>query len=401
MNPFSLYFHIPYCFHKCPYCDFNTYAVANVPDRDYTSALLAELDFRASLLGWKDRSVKTIYFGGGTPSLLSGEIIEKILGFVRGSFAVLPGAEISLEANPGAVILENLELYRRAGVNRISFGAQSFNQQILSNLGRIHSVAQIEEGIELARTAGFDNLNLDLIYGTPGQTLTILKQDIKHALSLSPTHISAYGLTIEKGTPFFERFKRKTLVLPVEDAVVKMMEELCSTLPQKGYEHYEISNFAQPGYEARHNLAYWNGDDYLGIGAGAHSFLAQADSDGRVLARRWSNFALPAKYMREATTQGSAESWKDTLRKRDLVFEYFFLGLRKMSGVSILEFEKKFNRTIDQTYPALLNMLHEQELLEINESQIRLSKKGLMFADSVIENFSEPILDPIKIPSAA
>lgn len=401
MKPFSLYFHIPYCYQKCPYCDFNTYAVAKVPEDDYCAALLSELDFRAQLEAWRGREIQTIYFGGGTPSLLSGSIISKILRYAASAFKLRPGAEISLEANPGATTGDNLAAYREAGVNRISFGAQSFNHEVLSALGRIHSAAQTEESFHLARSAGFENLSLDLIFGCPSQTLDIVKSDIEAAIALSPSHISAYGLTIEKGTPFFERFKRRTLALPAEERVSEMLDLVWNRLPENGYEQYEISNFAKPGLEARHNMAYWNGDDYLGIGAGAHSLLVQSDSDGRPIGKRWSNFALPAKYMSEAAAKGAAESWSDSLRKRDLAFEYFFLGLRKTAGVSLSGFEEKFGKAVEDAYPKLLPMLKEQGLVRKDGDALKLTRQGLLFSDSVLENFSEPNLSPRRGLEAA
>ncbi len=382
MRQFSLYIHIPFCFHKCPYCDFNTYAVSSIPEIDYTAALLSELDYRATHPEWNGRAVQTIFFGGGTPSLFSAEAITRIITTIARIFPVEDRAEITLEANPGTVTTESLKGYRDSGVNRISFGAQSFNGTILKNLGRIHSPEQTAAAVQAAQLVGINNINLDLIYGSPSQTLSDFESDLHAALELKPYHISAYGLTIEKGTEFFTRFKKGQLKLPKEQAVISMFELVNRILPENGFYRYEISNFSLPGKEARHNMAYWNGDDYLGLGAGAHSFCRGVDG------MRWANYALPQKYIEAASTSGKAEAWSEKLTKRDSMFEFFFLGLRKSSGVKLTEFKARFGTTIDDAYPALIEVLLEQDLLRKDNDSLLLSERGLLLADSVIENFA-------------
>lgn len=390
MNPFSLYIHIPFCFHKCPYCDFNAYAVSAVPEKDYVSALLAELDFRASLPEWKARMVQSIYFGGGTPSLFQPASIRKIISAVCKTFPLDENAEISIEANPGTVTAESLAGYKEAGVNRLSLGAQSFDRTVLKNLGRMHFPEQIESAVEGARAGGLHNINIDLIYGAPEQTLAMLSQDLHATLSLKPTHVSAYGLTIEKGTPFYLSFKKGALKLPPEDSVAEMMEHLNEFLPSHGLVRYEVSNFALPGKEARHNLAYWNGSDYLGLGAGAHSYCATASREQLDFGTRWSNFALPHKYITETVAHGKAESWHDRLSFEQAVFEFFFLGLRKIEGVSATAFEHRFGVSAQSLYPALFDVLREGRLVKVEGDRIALTARGLMLADSVIENFAQP-----------
>ncbi len=385
-TPFSIYLHIPYCHHKCPYCDFNTYAVSNAPERDYTTSLLAELDYRAATDSWKGRSVQTIYFGGGTPSLFSPKSIAEIIATIRGRFEVLDDAEISLEANPGTISHDILAGFKDGGINRVSFGAQSFNTAILRTLGRMHSPEQIESAVEAARSAGINNINIDIIYGVPQQTVENLQEDLRRALSLNPTHISPYGLTIEKGTPFFLRYKKGELVLPPEERVIQMMQTLNEMLTEAGILRYEISNFAKPGKEAAHNLAYWNGDDYLGLGAGAHSF-SRLPRNPEIYGNRWSNLALPPQYIQTAASKGDASSWRDDLSYQDSMFEFFFLGLRKIAGVDLRKFEEKFHIPAQKLYGSLIEVLSQEGFLALEDSQLSLTAKGLLLTDSVIENF--------------
>lgn len=387
MKPIVLYIHVPFCLHKCPYCDFNTYALASIPEEEYVAALLAELDFRAELAEWRGREVRSIYFGGGTPSLFSARSISRIVASISRFFPVHYRAEISLEANPGTLDADYLSQLAAAGINRLSLGAQSLDPEVLKTLGRMHSPQQIETAVLSAREAGFNNLNLDLIYAAPGQTSASLQADLLAFAALEPEHISAYGLTIEKGTPFYQSYKRGLLRLPADDQVVEMMESVARHLTEAGFRQYEISNYARPGFEAQHNLAYWHGVDYLGLGAGAHSFLACEPPLGEVYGMRWSNFALPARYMSEAVTHGRAEGWRDKLNREEAIFEFFFLGLRTIEGVEQSEFEQRFGVRVEQLFPFVIPMLKEQELLAEHEGKLALTQKGLLLADSVIEHF--------------
>lgn len=391
MKHFSLYLHIPFCFHKCPYCDFNTYAVSRAPEDEYVAALLAELDFRAATPQWKGRTVKTVYFGGGTPSLFSPKAFRKIIFYICKTFPVDPKVEITIEANPGTVSPENLAGYRLAGINRISLGAQSFNAQFLKTLGRIHAPEQTHAAFESARLSGFSNISLDLIFGLPGQTIADFRNDLEQMVALSPEHISAYGLTIEKGTEFYNLYHRGKLPLPPEEDVAGMIKELREFIEAHGYHQYEISNFARRQREANHNLAYWNGDDYLGIGAGAHSMWAQSDTE-RV---RWSNFALPKAYIEKATGEGKAESWHDTIGAAEVMFEFFFLGLRKIAGVNLSQFEQIFGFPAQDAYPGIIELLTEKQFLKLEGDMLSLTRRGLLVADSVIENF---IYDKKSLP---
>lgn len=382
-SKFSIYVHIPYCIHKCPYCDFNTYAVALTPEKEYLAALLCELDYRANQSEWSGRTVQTIFFGGGTPSLFSGKSILKIISSICNLFPVDPKAEITLEANPGTVTTESLTAYKQAGVNRLSLGAQSFNPATLKTLGRMHTPAQTECAVAAAKVAGFNNINLDLIFGVDTQSVADLRADLIQATRLDPQHISTYCLTIEKGTDFFTRYKKGLLKAPTEDNLIEMMQVIESILSAHEYERYEISNFAKKGKQARHNLAYWNGNDYIGLGAGAHSFFAESANK----ALRWSNFAIPKEYMEKTSSQGHADSWSEELQTKDLMFEFFFLGLRKTNGVDLNEFHQKFGFTVEAAYPSIIEILSESNLAIIENNLLRLTDKGLMLQDSVVEHF--------------
>lgn len=383
-TPFSLYIHIPFCAQRCPYCDFNTYVVSKIPEVRYVDALLRELDQRAALEVWRGRPLQTIFFGGGTPSIFSPQAIGRVITAAFGYFGSSSCAEVTLEANPGAVNLEKLVGLRAAGVNRLSFGAQSSNSTTLKVLGRIHTPDDTAHAVRAAREAGFENLSLDIIFGVPQQTPQILVRDIETLMALAPEHISAYSLTIEKGTPFYEQRARGTLVPPNDDETAEMMELLIDQVSAAGYEHYEISNFAKPGRQARHNLAYWYGEDYLGLGAGAHSFCA---AEGAGAGRRWSNYALPEKYMSEAEQHGSVESWSDVLSAESRRFEFFFMGLRLMRGISLSQLRETFG--VESSKPlALLDRLEREGFLLREGDLMRLSRRGILLADSVIEQFA-------------
>ena len=273
-------------------------------------------------------------------------------------------------------------------MNRLSFGAQSFSLSTLQKLGRLHTPDQVAAAVAAAKSAGFKNLSLDLMFGVPDQTLADVRSDLQQVVRLDPSHVSVYGLTIEKGTPFYQSYKRGDFSLPDEDALIAMTEEINSFLASCGYQRYEISNYALQGRAARHNLAYWNAEDYLGLGAGAHSYTSLYDS-AEAKGVRWSNFALPKKYITEASAHGRADSWQETLEKAGLIFEFFFLGLRKIEGVRFSVFESRFGASIFRYYPTLMKVLVSQKLLQINDDFLSLTPQGLLLADSVIENFSQ------------
>src|ERR671924_899939 len=290
-EPFSLYIHIPYCISKCPHCDFNSHVVAKIPERAYIEALTRELDHYAGQDAWRDRKIQSIFFGGGTPSTFHPQGIAKILSQVVASFDLLPDCEITLEANPGTVDRAHFVGYRACGVNRISLGVQSFQPRLLKFLGRAHSVDEAKLALGVVRAAGFDNFSLDLIYANPGQTLEELRTDLEIALSFGSPHLSAYNLTIEEGTPFHHEFRSGRMPLLTEEEEIAMAELIEQKLRQAGLARYEISNYARPGFHARHNVNYWQDGDYLGLGAGAHSYK-KTKTDG-IYGQRWWNEKAP------------------------------------------------------------------------------------------------------------
>jgi oxygen-independent coproporphyrinogen III oxidase len=380
---FSLYIHIPYCQSKCPYCDFNSYAAAAWPEDEYTRALIAEMTRRAAAPPWAGESVKTIFFGGGTPSLFEPRSIARLIESADRLFGLDRGAEITLEANPGTVGAAKLAGMRAAGVNRISFGAQSFNPAILKFLGRIHSAEETREAVRAAHLAGFERLNLDLIFAVPGQTIDDVQNDIAETAALGPDHVSAYNLTFEEGTAFFTEMKRGRIRPLPNDDQAAMYALVREELPRRGYAMYEISNYAPPGHEARHNLSYWRLESYLGLGAGAHSFALEENAGGR----RWWNERLPIRYVAGAIGTGIAEAGAETVGKSTSAGEFVFLNLRLREGFALAEFEWRFHESFDAMFGACAGRLVDGGLLVRNDGRIYLSDRGLELADSVFAEF--------------
>jgi oxygen-independent coproporphyrinogen-3 oxidase len=379
---FSLYAHIPYCQAKCPYCDFNSHAASAWPEEEYTRALINEMRHRANEVPFRGNTVSTIFFGGGTPSLFKPASIGTILDAAEKIFGIECDAEITLEANPGTVDEEKLRGFRSAGVNRLSFGAQSFNDATLKFLGRIHNADQTREAARMAHRAGFERLNLDLIFAVPGQTRADVLHDIAEAAALEPDHISAYNLTFEEGTVFFTEM-RHGKIRPLEsDEQADMYAAVREELPRRGYGMYEISNYSKPGRECRHNLTYWHNETYLGIGAGAHNFAR--DGGG---GRRWWNERGPARYIALATETGIAETGSETVEPRTAMGEYAFLNLRLREGFALSDFTSRFDMSFDDVFGARTARLFEGELLEDKGGNIRLTDRGLELADSVFAEF--------------
>src|SRR5579863_9943764 len=342
---FSLYIHIPWCQSKCPYCDFNSHAAAVWPEDEYVRALIAEMERRAEDPTWRGERLRTIFFGGGTPSLFDPRSIGRILESAERHFGFEPGLEITLEANPGTVDPAKLAGMRAAGVNRISFGAQSFNPATLKFLGRIHSAGETRAAVAAAHRASFERINLDLIFAVPGQTAEDVRNDIAEAIALGPDHVSAYNLTFEEGTAFFTEMKRGRITPLPNDDQASMYGLVRDELPRRGFPMYEISNYAQPGHEARHNLTYWRGQSYLGLGAGAHSFAREG-----VGGRRWWNERMPARYSAAALAGGIAETGSETVDAVLAAGEFVFLNLRLREGFMLSDFEARFGESFDAIF---------------------------------------------------
>jgi oxygen-independent coproporphyrinogen-3 oxidase len=387
-RPFSVYVHVPFCAHKCPYCDFNTYAVTKAPEREYVDAVCSEVARYATHASFAGRRVQSVFFGGGTPSFLSGAGIGEIVNTINTHFSIETGAEITLEANPNHAEKQRLQGFLNAGINRVSFGVQSFNQEQLALLGRDHSADEARQAVLSAHDVGLRNISLDIIFGVPGQSMEVLERDLEEALTLPLTHLSTYSLTIEPGTPFFQRQERGLLKLPEDSRVAQMLERIPVVLEARGFRRYEISNYAKAGYESRHNTVYWRGGDYLGVGAGAHSYCAQYDSHGVIQsAERWSNMALPRSYQ-EGLEKGLAVSWRETLDRAGLIFEFFYLGLRMMQGVTEADFMQRFGEGIPSGHKAVLSELIAEGFIEESSGAFKLSGAGVAVADSVFERLT-------------
>ena len=353
LPPLSLYVHLPWCVRKCPYCDFNSHGLRGaLPENAYVEALLMDLD--QDLPRIRDREIQTVFFGGGTPSLFSASSIERFLRALRERLPVAPGAEITLEANPGTVESGRFEGYRQAGVNRLSIGVQSFDARKLEVLGRIHSADEARHAAAEARAAGIGNFNLDLMYALPRQSLAEARRDVLEAVQLDPTHLSHYQLTLEPNTLFHAH----PPVLPDDDAAWEMQMECQARLAEHGYVQYEVSAYAKSGHACRHNLNYWCFGDYLGVGAGAHGKLT--DPDGRVT-RLW-KLKHPEAYLASAGSPRGLGGI-DPVEGEDLVFEYMLNRLRLTASFTPDEFEM----ATGQPAAALERGLHKALSLKLLE----------------------------------
>ena len=379
---FSLYVHIPWCQSKCPYCDFNSHAAASWPEADYTRALIAELEHRGYTPSYSGQRIRTIFFGGGTPSLFDPKSIGEIIDAANRICGLESDAEITLEANPGTVNPSKLDGMRTAGVNRISFGAQSFNDATLKFLGRIHNADETRAAVSMAHRAGFERLNLDLIFAVPGQTVADVLFDIESAVALEADHISAYNLTFEEGTAFFTDLKRGRIKPLATDEQAAMYQAVREEIPRRGYAMYEISNYAIPGHEARHNLTYWRGQTYLGIGAGAHSFAR----DG-LGGRRWWNEKLPARYISAIEERASAEAGAETIGEATAQSEFVFLNLRLRDGFALKDFHERFGRNFECIFGRVATPLFNDGLMTLQGGRIKLTDRGVEMADSVFAEF--------------
>lgn len=372
----GLYLHIPYCPHKCGYCDFNSHPENREEANRYVGALLKEL--KGHSLSLKDPVLSTIFMGGGTPTLLAPAQLEKILDEVQSNFNLTPDCEITIEANPATVSLQALEKIRKAGYNRISVGAQSFDEKELRLLERVHNEKEIHSTVLQARAAKFENLSMDLMFALPSQTTPKWRSNLEQAIVKNPDHLSAYNLTIEPATAFFKLHEKGGLCLPHEDIQLEMYETTLETLQDAGYEQYEISNFSKPGMESRHNINYWNNGEYLGVGAGSSSYLN---------GERLKNKSSPSQYIRDVNNTGAAVESRERLEPLRAMGETLMLGLRLLKGVSIDTFENRFQVSFHKVYGKAIESLLNQELITFNQNRVALSRKGLFLADSVILKF--------------
>ena len=380
-EPFALYVHVPWCRHVCPYCDFNVHQSAAPPERAWVEAVAKELGAWAAGPPWRGRRAKSVYLGGGTPSLLSPAAIATVLDAVARSFGIAGNAEVTLEANPGTVTRERLAGYGAAGVNRLSLGAQSFHSGHLRTLGRDHTAADTRTAADAARAAGFVNLSLDLIFAVPGETVAEWEDDLRAALELAPEHVSAYALTWEPGTPF-SAWRASGRLRPVdEDSEAAMAEAALARLEGAGYARYEVSSFARPGFASRHNTSYWDGSDYLGLGPGAHSFSAEPAPG-----RRWANERLPGRYVAAVRERGTAVANEERLSAAQARGEFCFTGLRRTAGIDRGRFRCRFGIELDAAFPHLERLIADG-LVEASRDRVRLTARGFRWVDSVSATF--------------
>ncbi|WP_129124573.1 radical SAM family heme chaperone HemW [Geomonas oryzae] len=377
----GLYVHFPFCLTKCLYCDFNSAAGSHEDAERYVEFLLREMELRQAALP-EAVLAPTLYFGGGTPSLMAPDHVGRIIDAAARRFGLAADAEVTLEANPGTVTPERLAGYRAAGVNRLSLGVQSFEERLLQMLGRVHTIEEALAAFDQARRAGFDNLSIDLMHSLPGQTLQDWRAALSRAIALGPEHISAYALSVEEGTPFERLYDEGALVLPDEDEAAAMFETTSEMLQNGGYLHYEISNFARPGRFSRHNLSYWSRQSYLGFGSGAHSFW---NPNG--IGRRWSNAVDAASYRDEVSASVLPERDRTELTPDDAVAESFFLGLRVLTGLDLAPLKASYDAELLAPRLAQVDELLRDGLLVAEGDTIRLADSSVIIANSIFSRF--------------
>lgn len=371
----ELYIHIPFCVKKCAYCDFLSFPADEGTKRRYVEKLMEEMRTMGAVC--RDNTVSTVFVGGGTPSILKGEWMEELFSVLRENFSLEPDAEISMEANPGTVTKEKLFSYHRAGINRLSFGLQSAKERELSALGRIHSFEDFLESFRAARECGFENINVDLMSALPGQTADSWMETLKRTAELSPEHISAYSLIVEEGTPFYEAYGSETgrKLLPDEETEREMYHRTKAFLRECGYERYEISNYAKPGFACLHNIGYWTGVPYLGLGLGAASYLN---------GKRFSGHGDMETYL--ASAAGTYEN-EVQLTKKDMEEEFFFLGLRLTKGVSLAEFKERFGEDAAAVYPGVMERFVKEGAAVLSDGRFFLTDYGMDVSNYVMAEF--------------
>ena len=397
MRNLELYIHTPFCVKKCEYCDFLSFSSDDNTQARYVHALLQEIKYYGSLM--KNYRVSTIYIGGGTPSWLDENLMTTVMKQVHDSFSIAPDAEISIECNPGTVTEAKLRKYLASGINRLSIGLQSGDNEELKLLGRIHTYEQFLKTYELARSVGFKNINIDIISGLPYQTARKYGETLQKVIRLKPEHVSAYSLIIEKDTPFYENYKfdavrqeagLPTEVLPSEDEVYKMNKITQIVLKKAGYNQYEISNYAKRGFECRHNIGYWRRENYLGLGLGASSLVENV---------RYSNTRELYKYIEgcdnitdvgEDIFVANIHEEANVINRQAQMEEFMFLGLTMNEGVYRNEFEKCFGLPIEAVYRDQLEELKQEDLLEMREGRIYLTDKGMDLSNYAMAKFLMP-----------
>jgi oxygen-independent coproporphyrinogen III oxidase len=371
----GVYLHIPFCKSRCSYCDFATdvYRTSDAVE-DYVEALCSEISGFA-IAGGNARSIDTVYFGGGTPSLLMPRQVGRILNVVQEKFSISEDPEITMEMNPATVTPASLKEYKRLGVDRASFGVQTFDDTELKRLARGHDAQDARDTFGMLRDAGFDNVSFDLIAGLPRQTLSDWERNLDEALTLGPEHLSLYLLEIHEGTPLAEQIKTHRQPVPDEDIAAEMYETMIDKVTAAGFRQYEISNFAKPGFESRHNSKYWRLDPVFGFGVSAHSY------DG---SKRYANDRDTAAYVKKIGDAGTAEVTRETI---DQASEFVFLGLRLTEGVDLEKYKNRFDRDLLSEHAHEIERINDAGLIEVFESRLRLTRRGMLFSNEVFQAF--------------
>lgn len=376
MKELGLYIHMPFCLQKCHYCDFASFAGAEGKIKDYMDGLIVELD------DWKlkleDYKIKSVFIGGGTPTIVPNQEMDRLLEHLYRNFTFRENIEFSIEGNPGTFDKEKLDFYKGSGINRMSIGFQAWQDKLLSSLGRVHSQKQFVENYRLAREAGFENINVDLMFGLPNQNMDQWKETLQRIVELCPDHISAYSLKIEEGTRFGSLYDQGLLNLPTEELDRAMYEYAIGFLKANKYNHYEISNFAQEGKACIHNKIYWNNEEYVGIGLNAHSYLNK---------HRFSNTGSLDAYIAQMKSHGEVMMENIPVSQEDEMAETMFLGLRMITGISIQGFQQRFGINPVMKYEKKINKMMALGLIEVDEKCIRLSRKGIDLSNQVFMEF--------------
>lgn len=372
----AAYIHIPFCEHICHYCDFNKVFLKGQPVDEYLDSLAKEM--KLALIEQPSDELHSIFIGGGTPTALNEYQLEKLCRIIKENLPYNSKTEFTFEANPGDLSEEKLRILYRTGVNRISFGVQTFNEELLKKIGRVHRAKDVFQSVELAKKTGFENISIDLIYSLPGQTLTDFKETLQTAFSLNIMHYSGYSLIIEPKTVFYNLMRKGQLLSPGEDVEAEMYEVLMEEMDKHGFKQYEISNFAKPGFESKHNLTYWNNESYYGFGAGAH---------GYVNGMRVSNHGPLKKYMDSLQAGKLPILDKHEVSRIEQMEEELFLGLRKTAGISIERFVHKFTENPLEIFKNELKDLSGRELILVSKNQIQLTKKGRLLGNEVFQSF--------------
>lgn len=372
----AAYLHIPFCEHICFYCDFNKVFLEGQPVDEYVDAVIKEMAIMKNR--HPKEEVSTFYIGGGTPTTLTAKQLDKLLDGVQTYFPLGKNAEFTVESNPESVSFEKFTVMKSHGVNRISMGVQSFNNEILKKIGRIHTAEQVYDCVANADKAGFDNISIDLIFRLPNQTIEDFTRTLQKALELDLPHYSIYALILENKTIFYNLMRQGKLPLPSEDDEADMFQLAMETMEKAGRYQYEISNYAKPGFQSQHNLAYWNNDTYFGFGAGAHGYI-----DGV----RYNNHG-PIQHFLEPLRQGESPIiYQNTLSKQNKMEEEMILGLRTMRGIDQTLFKTKYGQAVEEIYQNELITLLDQKLIKIEGDYIRLTKKGVFLGNEVFRSF--------------